>query len=199
MQEPAQDGVLYMASAEAWETWLDAHHQSSQGVWLKIAKKGCTETTPTYSDALDVALCFGWIDGQKRPLDAEFWLQRFTPRRARSVWSKVNTERVVALDAGGRLRSEGLRQIEEAKADGRWDAAYAPQSTAVPPADFVEALKASQTAAAFFETLNKVNRYAIYYRIESVKRPTTRAAKIATFVAMLERGETIHQTKKARD
>jgi len=107
MQEPAQDGVLYMASAEAWETWLDAHHQSSQGVWLKIAKKGCTETTPTYSDALDVALCFGWIDGQKRPLDAEFWLQRFTPRRARSVWSKVNTERVVALDAGGRLRSEG--------------------------------------------------------------------------------------------
>jgi uncharacterized protein YdeI (YjbR/CyaY-like superfamily) len=199
LQKSAQDGVLSLATADAWETWLEAHHQSPEGVWLKIAKKGCRETTPTYGEALDVALCFGWIDGQKRPLNADFWLQCFTPRRARSVWSKVNTERVVALGAAGRLRAEGLRQIEQAKEDGRWDAAYAPQSTAEPSADFLEALQASPTAAAFFETLNKANRYAIYYRVESVKRPATRAARIGTFVAMLGRGETIHPMKKAKD
>jgi uncharacterized protein YdeI (YjbR/CyaY-like superfamily) len=184
--------VLTFASAGAWEEWLAGQHGEAAGVWLKIAKRGSAETTVSYQEALEVAICFGWIDGQKGRLDDDFWIQRFTPRRPSGRWSKINAEKATALIECGRMQPAGLREIDRAKIDGRWDTAYAGQAAIEVPADFRAALAANEAASAFFETISSVNRYAILYRIGSVKRAETRARKIAQYVAMLARHETIH-------
>ncbi len=176
----------------AWEAWLDECHTSSPGVWLKIAKKRAASPTISYPDALESALCFGWIDGQKAPLDEHFWLQKFTPRRPRSVWSRVNREKALALLAAGRMRAEGQRQIELAQGDGRWDAAYESQRTIAVPPDFQSALEGNPEAAQFFRTLDSTNRYAILWRIHQAKKPDTRTARIQRFIGMLSRHERIH-------
>jgi uncharacterized protein YdeI (YjbR/CyaY-like superfamily) len=184
--------IIAFASPTKWEEWLQEHHGSSKGLWLKIAKKGSGETTVTYAEALDVALCHGWIDGQKGALDEAFFLQRFTPRGPRSKWSKINRDKVDALVAAKRMRPAGLAEVEAAKADGRWEAAYEGQRTITVPGDLQKELDANPKAAAFFATLSSVNRYAILYRIQDAKKPETRAARIAKFLGMLERGETVH-------
>lgn len=184
--------VLTFHDREAFEEWLDQQPADAAGVWLKLQKKSASQAGLTKSEAIDSALCWGWIDGQLDKYDDTHWLVRFTPRKARSKWSQVNRRRATELLAEGRIREAGLRQIEVAKADGRWSTAYAPASTAKVPADLQDALNANPRAASFFATLKGANRYAILYRIASVKRPETRARKIAQYVAMLERGETIH-------
>jgi len=184
--------VLAFRSAVEWEDWLDAEHERSAGVWLKIAKRNAAIPTVSYAEALDAALCFGWIDGQKRALDEDYWLQRFTPRKPGSRWSKINTEKAGALIAAGLMRQAGLREVELAKSDGRWDQAYSGQRTITVPDDLRAALDASPLAAEFFETISSVNRYAILYRIGTVKRPETRARKIAHYVQMLAERKTLH-------
>jgi uncharacterized protein YdeI (YjbR/CyaY-like superfamily) len=183
--------LLEFESAAAFAAWLD-DHPGAAGAWLKIAKKGAPRPTVSYAEALDVALCAGWIDGQKGALDDEFWRQRFTPRGPASRWSKINTEKAEALIAAGAMQPAGLREVEQARADGRWDRAYAGQSTIEVPADLAAVLAANDAARAFFETISRGNRFAILYRITSVKRPETRARKITEFVGMLARGETLH-------
>lgn len=185
--------VLRFASAQEWEAWLSSHHGLSPGVWLQIAKQGSGAQTVSYSDALDVAICHGWIDGQKGRFDDSLWLQRFTPRKPGSQWSKKNTERATALIESGRMGQAGLREVEAARQDGRWDAAYQPQSAATVPDDLAEALAADPLAAEFFASLDRLNRYAVLYRIGTAKRPQTRAKRIATFVAMLHNHEKIHR------
>lgn len=180
---------LIFASAHQWERWLEDHWSQPHGVWLKIAKKGASTGTVSYAEALEVALCYGWIDGQKRPFDGEYWLQKFTRRRARSAWSRINTEKVLALIEAGRMQAPGMAEVEAARQDGRWNAAYTPQSRASVPTDFQEELDKHPEAAAFFDTLNKLNRYALCLRIETAKRSETRRARITKFVAMLNRGE----------
>jgi uncharacterized protein YdeI (YjbR/CyaY-like superfamily) len=184
--------VMTFESIDAWDAWLAAHHAGSPGLWLKIAKKGSAGTTISYSDALDVALCHGWIDGQKGRHDDDYWLQRFTPRKPGSNWSKINTERAAALIASGRMRPAGLREVERAQADGRWEQAYESQSRVTVPDDLARALAANERARAFFATLDSANRYAILYRIRTAKRPETRAKRIDTFVAMLSEHKKIH-------
>ena len=184
--------MLAFPDPAAWEKWLAAEHTGASGLWLKLAKKGCPHPTVSYAEALDIALCFGWIDGQKRPLDDDYWLQRFTPRKPKGKWSKINRGKAEALIADGRMRPTGLREVEAAKADGRWDAAYEGQSTATVPDDLRQALDADADAAAFFATLDRGNRYAILYRVQEAKKPETRAARIAKFVAMLHDHQTVH-------
>jgi len=184
--------VLPFAAARAWEAWLEREHARARGVWLKIAKKATGIATVSHAEALDVALCFGWIDGQRRAFDATWFLQRFTPRTRSSRWSRINTEHVERLIAAGRMRPAGLAQVEAARADGRWQDAYHGQRTATVPPDLQAALDANPAAAAFFATLRGTNRYAVLYRVQDAKRPQTRASRIARFVAMLERGETLH-------
>ena len=184
--------VMTFESTDAWDTWLAAHHADSPGLWLKIAKKGAAGTTISYSDALDVALCHGWIDGQKGRLDDDYWRQRFTPRKPGSNWSKINTERAAALIASGRMRPAGLREVERAQADGRWEQAYESQSRIAVPEDLARALAANERAREFFATLDGANRYAILYRIGTAKKPETRAKRIDTFVAMLSEHKKIH-------
>jgi uncharacterized protein YdeI (YjbR/CyaY-like superfamily) len=177
--------VISLESGAAWESWLEAEHASSPGVWLKIAKKGAGVPTVSYPDALAGALCFGWIDGQKGRLDDDYWLQRFTPRKPGSRWSRVNTDKAAALIEAGRMRPAGLAEVERAKADGRWAAAYEPQSASSVPDDLAAELARDDSARAFFETLDGANRYAILHRIASARRPETRARRIAKYVAML--------------
>jgi uncharacterized protein YdeI (YjbR/CyaY-like superfamily) len=184
--------VTSFESTDAWDAWLAAHHAGSPGLWLKIAKKGAAGTTISYSEALDVALCHGWIDGQKGRHDDEYWLQRFTPRKPGSKWSKINTERAAALIESGRMRPAGLREVERAQADGRWEQAYESQSRVTVPEDLARALAANERASAFFATLDSANRYAILYRIGTAKKPETRAKRIDTFVAMLSEHKKIH-------
>src|SRR3954454_24400207 len=184
--------VLSFSSPEKWDAWLAKHGENAGGVWMKLAKKATGIDSVTYAEAVEVALCHGWIDGQKGALDDRWWLQRFTPRKARSKWSKVNRDKVEALMATGAMRPAGLRQVEAAKADGRWDAAYDSQRTAAVPDDLQQALDANPEAAAFFATLTGSSRYAILYRVQDAKRPETRAKRIAQFVAMLEGGEAPH-------
>jgi uncharacterized protein YdeI (YjbR/CyaY-like superfamily) len=184
--------VLCFGSVDAWDAWLAKHAGDSPGVWLKIPKKGSGATGLGYSDALDVALCHGWIDGQKGSHDSSYWLQRFTPRKPRSRWSRINTERVAALTAAGRMRPTGLAEVERAQADGRWEQAYESQSRVTVPADLARALAADERARAFFATLDSANRYAILYRIGAAKRPETRARRVATFVAMLSEHKKIY-------
>jgi len=184
--------VMTFESTDAWDTWLAAHHADSPGLWLKIAKKGAAGRTVSYSDALDVALCHGWIDGQKGRHDDEYWLQRFTPRKPGGNWSKINTDRAAALIASGRMRPAGLSEVERARADGRWEQAYESQSRMTVPEDLARALAANERARAFFATLDSANRYAILYRIGTAKKPETRAKRIDTFVTMLSEHKKIH-------
>jgi uncharacterized protein YdeI (YjbR/CyaY-like superfamily) len=184
--------ILQFADAASFEDWLGREGTDTAGAWIKFAKKGAPERTLTKAEAIDAALCHGWIDGQLNRYDDEFWLVRFTPRKPRSKWSQVNRARASELIAEGRMRAAGLAQVEAARADGRWEDAYAPASSATVPPDLQKALDANPEAARFFATLKGANRYAILYRIGAVKRPETRVRKIAAFVAMLERGETIH-------
>jgi uncharacterized protein YdeI (YjbR/CyaY-like superfamily) len=192
-QVPDDLEVLPFATAEEWEAWLREHHETATaGVWIRFARKASGIPTVTYREALMVALRFGWIDGQARGHDESWYLQRFTPRRARSIWSKRNRDFATALIASGEMEPAGLREVERAKADGRWDAAYDAPSTATIPDDLQAALDANPDAATFFAGLDGQNRYAILHRVQTAKRPETRARRIETFVAMLAAGEKIH-------
>src|SRR5579863_45183 len=188
--------VLAFKSREAWHTWLVAQAASSEGLWLKLAKKSAGIASVSKSEAVDTALCHGWIDGQLDSFDDQYSLVRFTPRRSASKWSEKNRTRALQLIESGQMLPAGLQEIERAQKDGRWEVAYAPQSTAQVPDDLRLALKRNAKAARFFETLNRVNRYAILYRVHNAKKPETRAARIAKFVAMLAAGETIHPQKR---
>jgi uncharacterized protein YdeI (YjbR/CyaY-like superfamily) len=184
--------VLDFVDAEAWETWLATQGGKVAGVWLKIAKAGNSASSLTKAQAIDAALCHGWIDGQIDKYDEAWFLTRFTPRKRTSKWSENNRKRAEQLVAEGRMAPVGLREIEAAKADGRWDMAYAPASTAEEPEDLKTALDAEPAARTFFDTLTGANRYAILYRVQTAKKPETRAARIAKFVGMCARGETVH-------
>jgi uncharacterized protein YdeI (YjbR/CyaY-like superfamily) len=184
--------IIPFLSQAAWEAWLAEQHATSGGLWLKIAKKESGIDTVSYAEALDVALCYGWIDGQKDKYDDQFWLQQFTPRRPRSKWSKINCGKVTDLIEKGRMQPAGLRQVEQAKADGRWEAAYAGQGSATVPDDLQRELDKNDTARAFFSTLDKTNRYAILYRIQDTLNPETRARRIEKFVTMLNEQKKIY-------
>ncbi|MFT7711603.1 YdeI/OmpD-associated family protein [Clavibacter tessellarius] len=185
--------LLTVPDRAAWRAWLDAHEESSDGVWLVLAKKDTTDPTSlTYAEALDEALCSGWIDGQTASIDERVFRRRFTPRRRASLWSERNIGLVATLTAEGRMRPAGLREVERAQADGRWERAYAGQASAAEPKDLLAALAASRVAAATFATLNKVNRYAVIHRVATAPNATVRANRLAKLVAMLERGEAPH-------
>jgi uncharacterized protein YdeI (YjbR/CyaY-like superfamily) len=186
------DPVKFFATDAAFERWLAKHHNTSSVIWVKYAKKRSGVKSIDWSGAVDVALCYGWIDGQSKSLDETYVLQRFTPRRKRSKWSKLNCERVARLTTDGRMRPAGLAEVERAKADGRWDAAYDPPSAAIVPDDLAAALAKSPAARRFFETLNAPNRYALLHRIHDAKKPETRARRIETFIEMLKRGEKLY-------
>ncbi|HVX34326.1 MAG TPA: YdeI/OmpD-associated family protein [Solirubrobacterales bacterium] len=185
--------ILLFAAPADLEEWLEANAATSPGVWLKIAKKGAPEPSATYAEALELALCFGWIDSQKRGLDDTHFLQRFTPRRPRGRWSRINREKCEALEAEGRLRPAGAAEVAAAKADGRWEAAYEGARTATVPDDLRRELDANPAAASFFAALDSANRYAILYRLQDAKRPETRERRLRKFLAMLERGEKLHE------
>jgi len=188
--------VLGFEGPGAWESWLAEHHATTAGVWLKIIKRGAPGTGISYPDALDAALCYGWIDGQKDRFDDEHWLQRFSPRKPGSRWSKINTERARRLIESGRMRPAGMCEVEAARADGRWQAAYHGQRTMAVPDDLQRELDSNDAAREFFATLSGVNRFAILYRIGDAKRPETRARRIAKYVAMLAAHETIHPQQR---
>jgi len=184
--------ILFFPDPATWEQWLAEHHAEPAGIWLKLAKKAATEKSVTYEEALDVALCYGWIDSQLRTFDEFYKLQKFTPRRPRSIWSKRNVEKVAVLTEAGRMKPAGLTAVAAAKADGRWERAYSSFSTIKMPADFKATLDASPKAAAMYATLTKTNSYAILWRVERAKKPETRRASIEKIIAMLEDGKTIH-------
>jgi uncharacterized protein YdeI (YjbR/CyaY-like superfamily) len=188
---PAELPVLSFKTQRAWAAWLKKNHARSAGVWLKLARKGAGPSL-TYAQAVEEALCYGWIDGQAKPLDDTAWLQRYTPRRPRSPWSKINRAKAEALLAAGRLQPAGLAAIEAAKVDGRWAAAYDSPAAASVPDDLQAELDRRPRAKAFFASLNSANRYAITYRLQNAKKPETRARRLAQFVDMLERGEKLH-------
>lgn len=184
--------VLEFASVEEWEAWLAENQSSAAEAWLRFAKKNARVATVSRAAALEVALRYGWIDGQAASQDEVYWLQRFTPRTARSKWSRINREAVEELIRAGRMKPAGMAAVEAAKSDGRWDAAYAPPSKIEVPTDLLERLKESPAAESYFGSLNAQNRYAILYRIQDAKKPETRARRIEKFIRMLERGEKIH-------
>jgi len=186
---PDQLPIILFEDQQAWADWLDLNHTTSSGLWLRIAKKVSGTASVSYAEALDVALCYGWIDGQKYGYDEGSWLQKFTPRRPKSIWSKINREKALALIESGRMQAAGLQEIERAKQDGRWDAAYDSQRNAELPADFQAELNKHPEASAFWATLNSRNRYPIVFRLQTAKKPETRAKRIAEFIAMLERHE----------
>ncbi|HEY1128051.1 MAG TPA: YdeI/OmpD-associated family protein [Roseateles sp.] len=192
---PPEASPRLFKSAKAFETWLKKHHASCDGLWLKIAKRGAVEPSVTYAEAVDIALCWGWIDGQKKALDDQHFLQRFTPRRARSIWSKINVAKVATLIEAGRMQAPGHQQIEAAKADGRWARAYDGARSSAVPDDFLAALEAEPKAKAFFATLNASNRYAMLWRIQTAVKAETRSRRIAQLVERLVRGEVIHVVK----
>lgn len=184
--------ILRFASAAEWERWLEANHESADGVWIRFCKKGSGARTVVYAEALDVALCYGWIDGQARTADERSYLQRFTPRRARSMWSRVNVGHVERLTREGRMKPAGLRAVAEAKADGRWERAYEPARTMELPPEFMQRLREHRHAYAFYETLTRANKYAIAYRLTTPKKVQTRERWAERIIVMLERGETFH-------
>jgi uncharacterized protein YdeI (YjbR/CyaY-like superfamily) len=192
METLADVPIMLFDSPHAWEQWLAERHAQTQGVWLKIAKKGADASSVSYADALDAALCYGWIDGQKKSYDDTFWLQKFTPRRPRSVWSRVNTAKAEQLIASGRMRPTGQREVDAAKGDGRWGRAYQSQGALTLPDDLRAALDSHPGARAFFDTLNKANRYAICHRVETARKPETRRARIDKFIAMLAANERLY-------
>jgi uncharacterized protein YdeI (YjbR/CyaY-like superfamily) len=190
----ADDGLptIFFASDDDWERWLEENHVAASGVWVKVAKKSSGIDSVRYPEVLDTALCFGWIDGRREGLDELHFLQRFTPRRARSPWSRINREKVERLMTEGRVRPAGISEMERAQRDGRWEAAYASQKTMAVPDDLQRELEARPEAKAFFAELSSQNRYAILYRLHDAKREDTRARRLAKFVAMLEAGEAIY-------
>ena len=179
-------------SKHDWAAWLEKNHRKSTGLWLRLAKKDSRLRSVSYKEALEVALCYGWIDGQKRPESNETWLQRFVSRSSKSIWSKINREKALAMIVSGEMKAAGLEAIENAKKNARWDAAYDSPSKATVPSDFRAALDANPRAAAFFKTLDGANRYAVLWRIQTVKKAETRARKIVQLIEMLERKEKIH-------
>ena len=187
--------LLTFADTESLERWLDEQGEASDGAWLRFAKKGAPEPTVSKSEAIDCALAHGWVDGQLGRVDTHFFKTRFTPRRPRSAWSKINRQRVERLEEAGRMRPRGRAQVDQAKADGRWAAAYARQSEAAADADLDAALDAEPAARELFDALDSANRFAILYRVQQAKTPEKRAAKIAEMVAMLSRGDTLHPRK----
>jgi uncharacterized protein YdeI (YjbR/CyaY-like superfamily) len=193
------DPVLSFATARAWSEWLATHHASSRGLWLKIARKGAGPASVTYPEALEAALAWGWIDGQKGKFDDDvWWLQRFTPRTAKSPWSKINRAKAETLIAAGTMAAPGLAEVERAKRDGRWDRAYDGARSSSVPADVAAAFARNARARAFFETLDSANRYAILYRVQAAKKPETRAERITRFVALCARHETIHPRRQTK-
>jgi uncharacterized protein YdeI (YjbR/CyaY-like superfamily) len=193
----SEELTLAFASADEWNTWLASHHARPMPAWLRLAKKGAVKSL-TYSEALDVALMWGWIDSQKRKHDEHAFAQRFSPRTAKSPWSKINCAKAEALISAGKMKPPGLREVERAKADGRWDRAYAGQKTSTVPDDFAAALTRNARARKFFEALDATNRYAILYRLQAAGKPQTRADRITRFVAMCARGETFHPRKEKK-
>ena len=192
MEKRTELPILPFESKKKFAEWLAVQHDTSAGVWMKLAKKAAGIPSVTYQEALDVALCYGWIDGQKRSFDDKYFLQKFTPRRPKSIWSKINVEKVERLIASGEMKPAGLKAIEAAKQDGRWAAAYESQKNSSVPEDFQSALEKNKQAKAFFETLHGANRYAFLFRIQTAKKLETRAKRISQFVEMLERGEKFH-------
>lgn len=186
------DIILAFTARGEFESWLEEHHAAVDQVWLQFARKGTSVTTITYEEAVLVGLCYGWIDGQAASQDETYWLQRFTPRRATSRWSKINRERAERLIAEGKMRPAGLREVERAQADGRWEAAYDSPASISVPEDLQAALEKNAAARGFFETLDSRNRYAILFRIQDAKRPETRARRIEQFVQMLAESKKIY-------
>lgn len=184
--------TLSFESDAAWAAWLARNHGSSSGVWLRLAKKSSSALSVSYAEAIDVALCYGWIDGQKRGDSDQHWLQRFTPRKGRSIWSKINRQKALSLIARDEMKPAGLREVERAKSDGRWEGAYDSAGSATVPSDLQAALDVNAKAKTFFATLNGQNRYAVLFRIQAAKKAETRAKRIQMFVQMLERHETLH-------
>ncbi|GHO79062.1 hypothetical protein KSD_68330 [Ktedonobacter sp. SOSP1-85] len=184
--------TIGFTTQQDWESWLHENHDEAKGLWLKLAKKESGIPSISYAEALDVALCYGWIDGQKASLDKQYWLQKFTPRGARSMWSQVNREKAIALIAEGRMQPAGQKQIERAKSDGRWEQAYESQSKIGIPDDFQSELDQHPQAKEFFATLDSRNRYAILYSIQTAKKAETRSARIQKFIEMLSKQEKIH-------
>jgi len=191
----ADDGlpVMPFSSGAEWEEWLEDHHAVADGVWVKMARKDSGIASVRHDEAIEIALCFGWIDSRREALDERYFLQRYTPRRPRGRWSQINRTKAEQLIAEGKMRPAGRAEIERAKADGRWDAAYAGVRTMAVPDDLQAELDARPDAAAFYAQLSSQNRYAILYRLQDAKKPETRARRLAKFVAMLEAGETIHR------
>jgi uncharacterized protein YdeI (YjbR/CyaY-like superfamily) len=188
--------IRLFATPAAWDTWLEKNHRNSPGLWLRLAKKGSTSRSLTYAEALDIALCYGWIDGQKRGESEQAWLQRFLPRGPKSIWSKINRTKAVALIESGRMKTAGQEAIAAAREYGTWDAAYDSPKSAQVPEDFQAALNASPRAREFFESLDRANRYAILFRIQTVKKAQTRIRKIVEFIEMLKRREKIHEPRE---
>lgn len=192
MAKTAKAPARLFKDQAAWAEWLAKNHAKPAGLWLRIAKKDCGLNSISYPEALEVALCYGWIDGQKLPENERTWLQRFVPRSEKSIWSKINREKALALIKNGRMQPAGIEAVNRAKANGRWDSAYDSPSRATVPEDLAAALAGSPRATEFFQTLNGANRYAILFRIQNVKKAETRARKIVQFIAMLERHEKLH-------
>lgn len=190
--------IRLFPSQAAWAAWLEKNHCRDDGLWLRLAKARSRLRSITYHEALEVALCYGWIDGQKRGESNEAWLQRFLPRTAKSIWSKINREKADALIASGKMKPAGLAAVESARKDGRWQAAYHSPKNATVPKDFQTALQTSKKAKAFFESLDGANRYAVLFRIQTPKKPETRARKIRDFVEMLEKEKRIHPARRKR-
>ena len=184
--------ILAFKSSSAWAKWLSANHERRDGIWLRFYKKASNVASVSYAEALEEALCFGWIDGQVKKYDADSYIQKFTPRRTRSVWSKLNVARAVRLIEAGRMRPAGLRQVQAARQDGRWEDAYDAPSRSSVPDDLHAALAKNKKARAFFETLNKTNRYAIIWRLQTARKPETRARRLKTIVAMLAKRQAFH-------
>lgn len=191
-----EEAVRLFRTQKDWAAWLEKNHRQNPGLWLRIAKKESGLRSVSYAEALEVALCYGWIDAQKRPENEKTWLQRFVPRSGKSIWSKINCEKAQALIKSGRMTPAGMEAIEQAKANGRWESAYDSQSRATVPDDLKAALSSSPKAKSFFAELDSANRYAILFRIQNAKKAETRARKIREFVEMLEREERIHEPRR---
>jgi len=192
MESKANMPVIAFQSAKEWHSWLSKNAGVSIGVWLKIFKKDSKEKTVTYAEALEEALCFGWIDGQKKSLDEHAWLQKFCPRGPKSIWSKVNIAHVERLTKAGKMKPEGLKAVASAKADGRWEAAYDPARTMTVPDDFIKELSKNKKALAFYKTLNKTNLFSIAFRLQTAKKPETRQKRMEVIIDMLAKGEKFH-------
>jgi len=192
MKSKQEGEIISFDSPDAWRKWLDKNHTSSVGIWLRFFKMGSGVASVTYDEALDEAICYGWIDGQLKPYDKKSWIRKFTPRRPNSMWSKRNIDKVARLRKEGRMKRAGLREAEEARTDGRWDMAYDPGSKMEMPADFLNRLSRSKRATVFFKTLNKANTYAIAWRLQTARKPETRERRMAEILAMLEREEKFH-------